>query len=389
MGEFIFQLVLPVSYVSTEGSIGCNEELEPLLKSLSLHVRAEKLGIPPVPLMVKYHGIADDSPLGSMIQAYFNIPNLIYDIQGLQLLRDYFECPEGYAYSCLEFNCAFEIDYEFYQDYLVTLEDDEESIWDYSDYSAEWDSEGTFEHIKILFPAMEIFSEYLISTVSTLIAVMNLARPGCIDSRCGFLDRRYKSSDTASTVPDIRTFKLMDFSSYTQNTTLVKHAWEHFQPLPLKEMWQWINTIPGVLDGILTNTNIGRAINRYLLLFHRHGVGEQLLTTIAALETLFTTGLYAKKAQLGANIPNLLNIPALFSSAEAKNVIDRLYGQRSRFAHGDIDMFNPLLDETFYDDTMADATREAVIFLVAGLRYTFQLGLIHLPVPLWEGSKSK
>jgi hypothetical protein len=123
----------------------------------------------------------------------------------------------------------------------------------------------------------------------------------------------------------------------------------------------------GFGDGKYSITNVGRALNRYISLFQKRSVAEDILTTVAALETIFTIGRYKKQAQLIRNIPLLISVDKLFPDKPFPALIEHLYEQRSRFAHGDNNVRNPFIED-LYDQEMRLAAMHAVVLLMESLR---------------------
>jgi hypothetical protein len=81
------------------------------------------------------------------------------------------------------------------------------NLWGF-DKEEYWDDRGILLHIE----AMDAFSDALLSLAVNVIAIMNLARPGCLRSRCAFVDRGFVSETISSTVPNIRGYKISDLS---------------------------------------------------------------------------------------------------------------------------------------------------------------------------------
>jgi hypothetical protein len=88
---------------------------------------------------------------------------------------------------------------------------------------------------------------------------------------------------------------------------------------------------------------------------------------VAALEAVFTTGRHRKQAQLIENIPLLIPVDKFFPGKSFRTLIEHLYEQRSRFAHGDNNVHNPFIED-LYDQEMRLAAMHAVALLIESLR---------------------
>jgi hypothetical protein len=142
---------------------------------------------------------------------------------------------------------------------------------------------------------MDVFYDALLSVAANVIAIMNLARPGCVNSRCAFVDRGFVSETISSTVPNIRGYKISDVGGYlTYDSFEPELKPPIFEPLSPESLWNWAIGVTGFGDRQHSSTNVGRALNRYTSLFQRRSLGENILTSVAALEALFIVGRYKK-----------------------------------------------------------------------------------------------
>ena len=167
------------------------------LTAFDLHVNAASLNLPSTKVDAKYCIVEDDSKLPYILKHLYNAERMIYDWDGFALLQEHYDCPDHLAYCCIEFTCSFEM-----KDYPEPEDPDDDgplNLWGFAseDY---WDDGGVSIHIE----AMDMFSDALLSLAANVIAIMNLARPGCIRSRCAFVDRGFVSESISSTVPNIR-----------------------------------------------------------------------------------------------------------------------------------------------------------------------------------------
>ena len=365
--KFTFTLVLPLEYVSTENIAGFpNDDMNAYLTAFDIHVNSPSLNLPPTKVDAKY---CDGSKLSYILEHLYNAERMIYDWDGFKLLDEHYDFPDYLAYCCIEFTCSFEMkDYPEPED----LDDDGPlNLWGFANQG--WYDDGG---ISIHIEAMDVFSDALLSVAANVIAIMNLARPGCVRSRCAFVDRGFVSETITSTVPNIRGYKLSDLGDFFVRAAPGSPAYNEIEPefrppifetVAPERLWTWAMGVTGFGDGQSSVTNVGRALNRYVSLFQRRSLGENILTSVAALEAVFTTGRHRKQAQLIENIPLLIPVDKFFPGKSFRTLIEHLYEQRSRFAHGDNNVHNPFIED-LYDQEMRLAAMHAVALLIESLR---------------------
>lgn len=388
--RFIFQVYIPVSYISTDNITGCSTELDDILEELNISIDTEELEIPPVNLFAKYHGIAKTSDFKSIIKSYANREDVIYDLHGIAILTDYFGCPEYLVYSCLEFYCEFSVTNSFIDDYNERLDTETEKFMDESMWAIQrYDNENGKE--KILYGASEIFSDILYANISTLLCLMNLARPNSISANCIFVDRYYFSNeDFHSNVPDVKVFKIHTIGNYTAPHISARayDYWEKLLNVPLKKVWDWYNKVLAYSKN--ADSNILKALERYFLVFATDHATEVLLSCIAALEALYVLPFNnekkdkrepSKQNQLHKNMSSFLNIKELLPNEDFEQLIRDIYNQRSRIIHGDKSIPNPFRKSFNEDLDIKEAASKVLFLLICSLRQLCELDLLELPVP--------
>lgn len=358
-----FNLVLPIAHTN---SFKNNKKFSDLISELKFFLRGDPFQTPPIPIQVEYFQDASDSALCSVLERYFGTEVPVYDMQGFSILRDHFECNEGYAYSAIELSGNIDLSEEFLQKYYNNIDlEEENSIWEIVDYRWECCPKTKQDVEYIHIPAHDIFSQMLYAIAGKFIAIMNLSKPGSISALCGFINRGFYSKEIESSAANIEAYKLSTID-YAANAFS-----SEFEEIDFHELWEWSHQIKGFSDGQESETSIGRALNLYCLLFQRRSIAENLLTTVAALETLYVEERFGKLKQLQENIPKLLPTSLLFPKQNFDQLIEFVYNERSRFIHGDKNIPNPF-EEDFYQEELYKASCLAIEILMLSLRESFK-----------------
>jgi hypothetical protein len=370
-------IVIPIHCINDD-NVTFENFFEPA--SLDLSVDCSRIGLPSIPVQTRYFPIPE-APIFDIVNAHIGTPIVSYDDELFRYIEYQFSCPEGYAYSWLEFSSILSI-----PDKIWTKEYDEDhefydlfAIDSFSTHYGLIDGREFGMSSKISFPAKQYFCEIFFNLICGLITSTNIAYRGSIETRFAILSTTDWIDDEYYGLPNTQAFVLSGlYSEYISPTLYQEYpalCWPDFTRLPLRDVWRWARSIPGFVDSSLSISNIGRALNSFCFLFKPLHQGEKLLYSVMGLEAVYTSREAGKGAQLRQNIPRLIDVDRLLKGKDYKKILKKIYGQRSAFIHGGKNLPNPFRpslyspkDVSEHDMDLWEARTYAFILLVESLR---------------------
>ncbi|MCL4679207.1 MAG: hypothetical protein KJ017_11520 [Alphaproteobacteria bacterium] len=151
--------------------------------------------------------------------------------------------------------------------------------------------------------------------------------------------------------------------------------YKNLKILDIPETWNWITKQSGFVDGQLSNTNVSRAICAFCHLFNIEpsylmSFPNYFIWSMLGLEALYADGTQGISYQLKNKASLIFNF-----DAEQKNRINKLYDHRSRFFHGQTNLWNPWLlgilssDAVQKEHKQAEFHYEAFILFLISLQF--------------------
>ncbi len=369
-------IILPVNYLG-ENDCKFREFLN--LTLLDLQVDCHRIGLKDYPVKIEYFSVPEQ-PIFDIINAYIGAPLITYDDELFHYLDYNFNIPDTFAYSWIKFEstlCVEEEDWEkeydeeheFFELYSIERYSHQYGLIDGKEFGM-----GSI----INSPAKQYFCEKLYNLICSLIIASNIVDPGIWESRCAIVSTTDLIDDEYYGLSNSQTHFLDGiYSEYivSSSNSGEKFKWPEFPILSFHDIWKWVKTIPGFIDGSLSNSNVGRALNAFSYNFKPLHQGEKLLYNIMALEALYSSGRGGIGAQLRNNIPRYVDTQKLLNGNESDVIIRKLYDQRSRYIHGSKNLPNPFRpmiypveDVENFDVELWEAKTYAFLILVETLR---------------------
>lgn len=144
----------------------------------------------------------------------------------------------------------------------------------------------------------------------------------------------------------------LEFSNSIPET----YGWPDIKKLPFDQVWNWVLKL-NIFDVVNAVTNTQKAIFAFIYATKAHSFEKQfeleLIYLAYGLEALFDTPKQGIEAALRERIFTVLGTPEK-NSQKVRQAINAFYELRSKFAHGDLELVNPIISPVFYPDSLTD-----------------------------------
>ncbi len=122
--------------------------------------------------------------------------------------------------------------------------------------------------------------------------------------------------------------------------------------LDIPSTWKWLSKQDGFIDGKSSSTNVSRAICSFCNLFNVQpsylmSHANYFVWSMLGLESLYASGTQGVLQQIKEKTKITLDL-----EEKHQKLIGKLYNYRSRFFHGQIDLYNPHLFDSLSDETL-------------------------------------
>ncbi len=213
-----------------------------------------------------------------------------------------------------------------------------------------------------------LIADRLVAKVSTAAFAAQIATPGTIalEAPLGFFDDEY-----------VESYKPVSWVLQEAVEFAEKYNWPTLLQLSVDEVVQWLEALPGFLDG-QGNGPVGRAVAALSYIVAKEAADHSpidLAWAMLGLEALYGRGIDSLSRQLAEKTELFLG-PRL----EHKKSVSMLYDYRSKFLHGSVDLTVAFrqFESAFEDNTFEPEAYEhwgfASAVLVASLQQLVRRG---------------